>query len=183
MGCPSALFNDRTRGYARCARINAPACSASAEGHLAAQTAGMAKNKRKRKPKTVLKLPDLEQSKSAVLNSTHLSEFAAILRSRDPRIYRLVLLGTSPRFQQNRRHSIPHQPRRVGRATNSRPSATDDCLCATSRASSGLASRTAATRPPNRSAKCMRSCSWNSSYRPISMCALNSSTLKGGPQA
>jgi site-specific recombinase XerD len=33
------------------------------------QTAEMAKNKRKRTPKTVLKLPDLEQSKSAVLNS------------------------------------------------------------------------------------------------------------------
>ena len=29
----------------------------------------MAKNRRKRVPKTVLKLPDLEQSKSAVLNS------------------------------------------------------------------------------------------------------------------
>jgi hypothetical protein len=29
----------------------------------------MAKNKHKRNPKTVLKLPDLEQSKSAVLNS------------------------------------------------------------------------------------------------------------------
>jgi hypothetical protein len=29
----------------------------------------MAKSKRKRAPKTVLKLPDLEQSKSAVLNS------------------------------------------------------------------------------------------------------------------
>ena len=33
------------------------------------QAAGMSKNKRKRNPKTVLKLPDLEQSKSAVLNS------------------------------------------------------------------------------------------------------------------
>ena len=32
------------------------------------QTAEVAKNKRKRTPKTVLKLPDLEQSKSAVLN-------------------------------------------------------------------------------------------------------------------
>jgi hypothetical protein len=29
----------------------------------------MAKSKRKRAPKTILKLPDLEQSKSAVLNS------------------------------------------------------------------------------------------------------------------
>ena len=36
---------------------------------MAAETAGMGKNKRKRNPKTVLKLPDLEQSKSAVLNS------------------------------------------------------------------------------------------------------------------
>ncbi len=33
------------------------------------QNSGMAKNKRKRNPKSVLKLPDLEQSKSAVLNS------------------------------------------------------------------------------------------------------------------
>ena len=33
------------------------------------QTAGMPNKKRKRSPKTVLKLPDLEQSKSAVLNS------------------------------------------------------------------------------------------------------------------
>ena len=47
---------------------NAPGCS-GAYGHLSPQTAGMAKNKRKRSPKTILKLPDLEQSKSAVLNS------------------------------------------------------------------------------------------------------------------
>jgi hypothetical protein len=33
------------------------------------QTAGMAKNKRKRNPITVLRLPDLKQSKSAVLNT------------------------------------------------------------------------------------------------------------------
>jgi hypothetical protein len=33
------------------------------------QTGGMCKAKRKRTPKTVLRLPDLEQSKSAVLNS------------------------------------------------------------------------------------------------------------------
>src|SRR5664279_6443455 len=35
----------------------------------ACQNGGMPKNKRKRAPKTVLRLPDLEQSKSAVLNS------------------------------------------------------------------------------------------------------------------
>src|SRR5664279_4864463 len=34
----------------------------------ACQNGGMPKNKRKRAPKTVLRLPDLEQSKSAVLN-------------------------------------------------------------------------------------------------------------------
>jgi integrase len=33
------------------------------------QTGGMSKSKRKRTPKTVLRLPDVEQSKSAVLNS------------------------------------------------------------------------------------------------------------------
>ena len=33
------------------------------------QNSGMGKNKRKRNPKTVLKVPDLEQSKSAVLTS------------------------------------------------------------------------------------------------------------------
>jgi hypothetical protein len=33
------------------------------------QNSGMAKNKRKRNPKSVLKLPDLEQAKLAVLNS------------------------------------------------------------------------------------------------------------------
>jgi hypothetical protein len=40
----------------------------------------MAKSKRKRVPKTVLKLPDLEQSKSAVLNSPYVFEFKALLR-------------------------------------------------------------------------------------------------------
>ena len=45
---------------------NAQACGGRP---AAVQAAGIAKNKRKRNPKTVLKLPDLEQSKSAVLNS------------------------------------------------------------------------------------------------------------------
>jgi hypothetical protein len=38
------------------------------------------KTKRKKPPRTVLKLPDLEQSKSAVLSSLGHREFAAILR-------------------------------------------------------------------------------------------------------
>ena len=45
------------------------ACGGSADGRLSAQTAGMAKNKRMRSPKTASKLPHLEPSKSAVLNS------------------------------------------------------------------------------------------------------------------
>lgn len=53
--------------------INAPAYRRRTVAGVAqrpiVQTAEMAKNKRKRTPKTVLKLPDLEQSKSAVLNS------------------------------------------------------------------------------------------------------------------
>jgi hypothetical protein len=47
----------------------------------------MAKSKRKRVPKTVLKLPDLEQSKSAVLNS-HASSSSK--RSYDPAIREFI---------------------------------------------------------------------------------------------
>ena len=62
----------------------------------------MANKKRKLSPKTVLKLPDLEQSKTAVLNSltSHSSQ-----RSYDHAIrefIELVLLGTPPRLQQDR---------------------------------------------------------------------------------
>lgn len=64
-----SIYLVRQTGTAVLGTINAAACGASAEGHLSVQTAGMAKNKRKRNPKTVLKLPDLEQSKSAVLHS------------------------------------------------------------------------------------------------------------------
>ena len=48
----------------------------------------MAKNKHKRTQKTVLKLPDLEQSKSAVINSL---TSASSKRSCDSRIHRVVL--------------------------------------------------------------------------------------------
>jgi hypothetical protein len=44
------------------------------------------KSKRKRVPKTILKLPDLEQSKSAVLNSLT-SPSSAFLRSCDSRVH------------------------------------------------------------------------------------------------
>jgi hypothetical protein len=44
----------------------------------------MAKSKRKRVPNTVLKLPDLEQSKSAVLNSV--GKFKALVPPTTPKI-------------------------------------------------------------------------------------------------
>jgi hypothetical protein len=55
--------------------------------------------KRKRAPKTVLKLPDLEQSKSAVMNRPDVGEFKALLRSCDSRIHRLVVLRASTCLQ------------------------------------------------------------------------------------
>jgi hypothetical protein len=48
--------------------INALLVSGSAKA-CSVENAGMPKPKRKRNPKTVLRLPDLEQSRSAVLNS------------------------------------------------------------------------------------------------------------------
>ena len=50
------------------------------------------KTAKRPKPKTVLRLPDLEQSKNAVLNSLAGTQFANILRPRDRRVYLLVLL-------------------------------------------------------------------------------------------
>jgi hypothetical protein len=61
----------------------------------------MAKSKRKRVPKTNLKLPDLEQSKSAVLNSlTNDGEFKAFVRPCHWRIYRLVRFGAEASLHQ-----------------------------------------------------------------------------------
>ena len=71
----------------------------------------MAKSKHKRTPKTVLKLPDLEQSKSAVMEQPDVGEFKALLRSCDSRIHRLVLLRASTRLQQDGGHTIPDCPR------------------------------------------------------------------------
>ena len=58
--CPSGLLPRN---------VSASAIAGVTLTPMIAQTANMAKNKRKRSPKTVLKLPDLGQSRSAVLNS------------------------------------------------------------------------------------------------------------------
>src|SRR6266705_3083705 len=70
----------------------------------------MAKSKRKRVPKTILKLPDLEQSKSAVLNSLT-SPSSALVRPCDSRIHRLVLFGAQASLQQDRGHTLPNRTR------------------------------------------------------------------------
>jgi hypothetical protein len=71
----------------------------------------MAKNKRKRTPKTVLKLPDLEQSKSAVLNSL---TSPSSQRSYDHAIREFIEWYCSEpeaRLQQDRCHPLSHIPR------------------------------------------------------------------------
>jgi hypothetical protein len=49
----------------------------------------------KAKAKAILRLPDLEQSKTAVLHSLVAVQFAGILRSCHRRIHRQVLFRTS----------------------------------------------------------------------------------------
>ena len=71
----------------------------------------MANSKRKRFPKTVLKLPDLEQSKSAVLNSLTSSSSK---RSYDRAIREFidwVLFGAQASLQQDRGHTVPNRTR------------------------------------------------------------------------
>ena len=61
---------------------------------------------RKSSPKHSLNLPDLDQAKSAVLNSLPSKESTARLPARDRRVHRLVLLRTQAVAQQGRRHSL-----------------------------------------------------------------------------
>src|SRR5258708_20140375 len=67
----------------------------------------MAKSKRKRVPKTVLKLPDLEQSKSAVLNSLTSSSSK---RSYDHAIREFIdWYSSEPRLAFNRTVVTPYR--------------------------------------------------------------------------
>jgi len=78
----------------------------------------MAKSKRKRVPKTMLKLPDLEQSKSAVLNSLPLASSKrsydhAIRESSTGNARSLASRLTRPWSHRTGSHSnSPHTPRR-----------------------------------------------------------------------
>ena len=67
--------------------------------------------KKKRSPKRVLALPDLEQAKSAVLNTLTSKRRPTDVRSRHYRIRRVVLFGAAFSFQPNGRPSIPDQSR------------------------------------------------------------------------
>jgi hypothetical protein len=61
---------------------------------------------KKSSPKHSLNLPDLDQAKSAVLNSLPSEGIAARIPPRDSRVYRLVLLRAQTVAQQSRRHSL-----------------------------------------------------------------------------
>jgi integrase len=83
------------------------------------QTAGMAKNKRERTPKTILKPPDLEQSKSAVLNSPTSQSFQ---RSSDHAIREFIdWYCSEPRLAFNKtvvtRYRICLEPTRYASST------------------------------------------------------------------
>ena len=69
----------------------------------------MAKSRRKRVPKTVLKLPDLEQSKSAVLNSL---TSASSKRSYDHAIREFWNFEVKPRLKQPGPKEL--EPRNIG---------------------------------------------------------------------
>jgi hypothetical protein len=75
---------------------------------VAVAMAKKSESKRTRAPKAILKLPDLEQSKSAILNSLNLAQFSTFLRSCDSGIYRLVLFRATHGLQRNRRDSVPN---------------------------------------------------------------------------
>ena len=59
------------------------------------------KSRRKKQPKRVLALPDLEQAKNAVLNSLTSWQRPANLRPRHARVRHLVLLRTPSRVQSH----------------------------------------------------------------------------------
>ena len=60
-----------------------------------------AKGKR-RVPKTVLRLPDLDQAKSAVLNSLQFDRRSTRVQARDRGIHRMALFGAATLLQQDR---------------------------------------------------------------------------------
>src|ERR1017187_237248 len=62
------------------------------------------------KPKTVLRLPDLEQWKNAVLNSLAAASSPGIVWARNRRVYRLVLLRTTLGIQPDCGASLPIFP-------------------------------------------------------------------------
>ena len=61
----------------------------------------MNRKKPKQAPKRVLRLPDLDFAKSAVLNTLRSSESKAILSIRNRRFRFVVLPGAAPRVQQD----------------------------------------------------------------------------------
>ncbi len=69
------------------------------------------KTGRKKLPKRVLALPDLEQAKTAVPEHPDVRQRPTHLRPRDSRVRLLVLLGTPPRVQPYGGSSLSDPPR------------------------------------------------------------------------
>lgn len=72
------------------------------------------------KPKTVLRLPDLDQAKSAVLNSLTSADAQRGYRHAIDEFVEMVLLGAKALVQPNCRAPLPNSPR-ISR-TGSEPS-------------------------------------------------------------
>jgi hypothetical protein len=68
------------------------------------------KNRKIRPPKTRLGLPDLDQSKAAVIGSLRSPESQRGYRHAIQRIHRLVLFGTETLFQSNCHTALPNAP-------------------------------------------------------------------------
>src|SRR5215510_5086623 len=69
------------------------------------------KSRGKKQPKRVLALPDLEQAKTAVLNSLTSHQRTTDLRPRHSWVRRVVLLIAAARVQPHRRAPVPDSPR------------------------------------------------------------------------
>jgi len=65
------------------------------------------KSRKKRPPKRVLALPDLEHAKTAVIKQPDVCQRPANLRPRDSRVRRLVLFGAAPRVQPHCGAPVP----------------------------------------------------------------------------
>lgn len=85
------------------------------------------KSRKKKMPKRVLALPDLEHAKTAVLNSSDGGQWPTDLRVRDSRVRGVVLLGAQARVQSHRCAPLPDPPRATRTRTGDDQSSVGRC--------------------------------------------------------